>query len=170
MNAGLLKESSREKALAESMVTAPSAFAKVDARRPVLLNRTAHNPELIFNPADPFGKFDPDLSSRWFAVDSCYYCQRHRYTRVFWNQIDPSANSFKPIPGQERVKRVLDGLLRKKHGAPVKSPVIIAGGRAHPLVDAKAYGSMLWLNEILEEAVLQRSAASVEMTKYPPQM
>ena len=46
----------------------------------------------------------------------------------------------------------------------MKSPVIIAGGRAHSLVDAKVYCGMLWLNEIMEEAVLQRSTAAVGIT------
>lgn len=162
--------SKREVALAESMVTAPSAFAPLNAERPVLLNRMAYNPEIVFNPTDPFGRFDAQMSERWFVVDSCFYCKRHRYTQVFWNQADVQDNDFKVLQGQEMVMRIIDHALRKKDQVHAKSPVIIAGGRAHEMIDARIYGSMLWLNEIVEEATAQRMGASVEMTMYPAQV
>lgn len=51
--------------------------------------------------------------------------------------------------------KVIDRALRKKDEVrEAKAPVIVAGGRAHEMVDTRIFGSMLWLNEIVEEADL----------------
>lgn len=189
-----MKAASRERQLYQSTLSSKTAFAQVDARPSILLNRQALSPELVFSSIDPLlSPFDAFESTRWHAVTKCFYSDRHRYTRVFWNQSDVAQNTnFVPVEGQDKLKSLVKSELVKKElqerqrmrnptsKSPTRvgarqgslrlrlldAPVIIVGGRVHPLVDARVYASLLWLNEVTQEAVAQRNGGAADMVKF----
>jgi len=116
--------------------------------------------ELIFDRLDPFGGFNPTLNRKWFMVQDCFYCKRHRYTLVYFNQRSPNDNNLKPLEGQEELIRKIEEQAALAEGREQQSarsprsgsvgterndPMIIANGELHQMVDPIVFAGQLCL-------------------------
>lgn len=133
INAGLLNRFKAEKAMTESMLVQNNIITNLNPSKSMLLNRQALNPELVFNPLDPFGGFDPLYNSKWYFADECFYCKRHRYVQVMYNKRKPELNDLKEVKNQERLIEVIEQQLAARGDGEYSAshPIIIANGHAY---------------------------------------
>lgn len=159
VNGGLLALNKWQRKIRDTGIMAKDDYAYKLHSHNYIFNRYVKNPELVFSPLNnQTVPFDHAYTSRWhLANQDCFQTNLHKYVHVYFNQHDPSKNTFTRLENQGHLISELERRypVRPAYLDSELCPLIFVNGKIYSMMSPTLYFALLCIDKLFCEKARQ---------------